>query len=107
MNTILWIIQILLAFAFIAHGWLMWSLPPQAREGGQMAYIEAIPPGLRNFTAVAETLGGIGLILPRLTGIPPWLTPLAAWGLVLVLVSAIVFHIPRKEYPNFVLNLIC
>jgi uncharacterized membrane protein YphA (DoxX/SURF4 family) len=106
MNIILWIIQILLAFAFIYHGWMMVSLPPQARQGGQMDYIEAIPSGLRRFTAVAESLGGVGLILPQLTGILPWLTPLAAVGLVLVMVGAIIFHIPRKEYPNIVFNLV-
>jgi uncharacterized membrane protein YphA (DoxX/SURF4 family) len=106
MNIILWIVQVLLAFAFIYHGWMMWFLPPQARQGGQMNYIEAIPSGLRHFTAVAESLGGVGLILPQLTGILPWLTPLAAVGLVLVMVGAVIFHIPRKEYPNIVFNLV-
>jgi uncharacterized membrane protein YphA (DoxX/SURF4 family) len=106
MNTILWIIQILLAFVFIYHGWMMWFLPPQARQGGQMAYIEAIPSGLRRFTAVAESLAGVGLILPWLTGILPWLTPLAAVGLVLIMAGAVVVHIPRKEYPNIVFNLV-
>ena len=106
MNIILWIVQILLAFVFISHGRLMLSLPPQAREGGQMAYIEAIPSGLRKFTAVAESLAGVGLILPWLTGILPWLTPLASAGLVLVMLGAIIFHIPRKEYPNIVFNLV-
>jgi len=84
----------------------MWSLPIQAREGGQLAYIEAIPVGLRRFTAVAESLAAIGLILPGLTGILPWLTPLAALGLVIIMLGAIVFHIQRKEYPNIVFNAI-
>ena len=106
MNIVLWIIQILLAFAFIYHGWMMLSLPPQARKGGQMEYVEAITPGLRRFTAIAESLAGVGLILPWLTGILPWLTPLAAAGLVLVMIGAVIFHIPRKEYPNIVFNLI-
>jgi uncharacterized membrane protein YphA (DoxX/SURF4 family) len=106
MNIILWIIQILLAFAFIYHGWMMLTLPPQARQGGQMDYIAAISPGLRRFTAVAESLAGVGLILPWLTGILPWLTPLAAVGLVLIMIGAIIFHIPRKEYPNIVFNLV-
>lgn len=57
-----------------------------------MDYVEAIPSGLRRFTAVAESLGGVGLILPQLTGILPWLTPLAAVGLILVMVGAIIFH---------------
>jgi uncharacterized membrane protein YphA (DoxX/SURF4 family) len=105
MNIILWIIQFLLAFVFISHGRLMWFLPAPTQQGS-LAYIQAIPSGLRRFTAVAESLAGIGLILPELTGILPWLTPLAAVGLVLVMVGAIIFHIPRKEYPNIVFNLI-
>jgi len=106
MNILLWILQALLAFVFISHGRLMWFLPAQARQGGQTAYIDAIPSGLRNFTAVVESLAGVGLILPWLTGILPWLTPLAAAGLVLIMVGAVIIHIPRKEYPNIVFNLI-
>jgi uncharacterized membrane protein YphA (DoxX/SURF4 family) len=106
MNILLWVFQILLAFVFLSHGRLMWFLPAQARQGGQMAYIEAIPSGLRRFTAIAESLAGVGLILPWLTGILPWLTPLAAMGLVLIMIGAVVVHIPRKEYPNIVFNLV-
>ena len=69
--------------------------------------IEAIASGLRRFTAVAESLAGIGLILPHLTGILlPWLTPLAAVGVVLLMIGAVVIHIPRQEYPNLVFNLV-
>jgi len=97
MNILLWIFQILLAFVYIYHAWLMWFLPAAARQGGQMAYIEAIPSGLRRFTAVAESLAGVGLILPWSTGILPWLTPLAAVGLVLIMVGAVVFHLPARN----------
>ncbi len=38
MNIILWIIQILLAFVFISHGWMMVSLPPQARRGTRFGH---------------------------------------------------------------------
>ena len=57
MNILLWIIQILLAFVFIYHGWLMLALP-KPTEQAQLAYIRAIPSGLRWFTGVAESLGG-------------------------------------------------
>jgi hypothetical protein len=45
--------------------------------------------------------GGVGLILPAMTGVKPKLTPLAAFGLTLVMILAAVFHIARGEY-NFV-----
>ena len=71
-----------------------------------MAYVLAIPVPFRRFIGVAEILAGVGLILPALTGILPWLTPLAAVALVIVMIGAVLFHIPRKEYPNIVFNLI-
>lgn len=46
---------------------------------------------------VVEILGALGVILPRLTGILPVLTPLAAAGLALIMAIAISFHVRRKE----------
>jgi len=71
-----------------------------------MPYIMAVPPILRRFIGVAEVIAMVGLILPGLTHILSWLTPLAATGLVILMISAAIFHIPRREYPNIVLNLI-
>ena len=51
------------------------------------------------FIGVAELFGAIGLIGPALTHILPWLTPLAALGLAVVMASASVYHIRRKEPP--------
>ena len=104
MNIVLWIVQILLAFNFLFHGWLMWSTPKSVQQG--MAYMLAIPTSFRRFIATAEMLAGVGLILPALTGILPILTPLAAVGLIIVMVGAVIFHTRRKEYPNIVMNLV-
>jgi uncharacterized membrane protein YphA (DoxX/SURF4 family) len=65
-----------------------------------------IPSGFRRFIGTAEILAGPGLILPVLTGILPWLTPLAAVGLIIVMLGALIFHIRRKEYPNIGMNLV-
>ena len=104
MNIFLWILQILLALMFLFHARLMFS--PQASQVSQMPYILAIPTPFRRAIAAAEALGAIGLVLPALTHILPWLTPLAAVGLVIVMAAAVVFHIPRREYTNIGLNLI-
>ncbi len=50
--------------------------------------------------------GTLAMALAAVTGIQPWLTPLAAAGLAVVMLFAIVFHIPRREYSNIVFNLI-
>lgn len=49
---------------------------------------------------LAEVAGGVGLVLPSLTRILPWLSPLAALGLVLVMLGASVTNFRRKEYPK-------
>jgi hypothetical protein len=103
-NILLWIIQIILALMVFAHGRRM-LFPPASLQAG-MAYIMAIPAGFRRLIGAAEILAGIGLVLPSLTGILPWLTPLAASGLIILMVGSIIFHVIRKEFPNIVLNLI-
>ncbi len=104
LNIGLWIAQVLLAFAFLVHGRMM--ITPQESMRDRFGYIFAISRRFRLFLGVAELLAAAGLILPGLTGILLWLTPLAALCLVIVMIGAIVFHIQRREYPNLVLNLI-
>jgi VIT1/CCC1 family predicted Fe2+/Mn2+ transporter len=53
---------------------------------------------------VSELLGGLGLLLPALTGTLPWLTPLAAAGLALIMLLAMGFHATRREAPAIVFN---
>ena len=49
------------------------------------------------FTGIAELLGAAGLVLPMATGIAPWLTPLAAVGLALIVLMAAGFHLRADE----------
>jgi uncharacterized membrane protein YphA (DoxX/SURF4 family) len=105
MNTILWILQVVLALTYLSHGWLMLTVTTAVPQP-MMAYILDIPVGLRRFIGVAEVLAGVGLVLPALTSILPWLTPLAAAGLALVMLGAVIFHAQRREYPNIAFNLV-
>jgi uncharacterized membrane protein YphA (DoxX/SURF4 family) len=104
MNIALWIAQVLLALDFGIHGWEMVSLTMTPLMG--FTYIVDIPSRTRRFVGAAEILAAFGLILPGLTGILPWLTPLAAVGLIIVMIGAISFHFRRKEYANIGLNVI-
>jgi hypothetical protein len=104
MNIVLWILQALLAFAFLGHAYGMWF--PVASQTRQMPYIMAVPTPFRRTLGGVEALGAVGLILPPLTHIWPWLVPWAATGLVILMLSAAVFHVRRREYPNIVLNLV-
>ena len=93
MNSVLWILQLLLAVMFLWHGWLFLSPPPELVD----IMNTNIGPNFRIFLGVAELLGGAGLILPGLTRIMPWLTPLAAACFMIVVGSATVLHLSRGE----------
>jgi uncharacterized membrane protein YphA (DoxX/SURF4 family) len=103
MNVALWILQLLLAFAFVSHAFLMLRPSPERLQSG-MKYVLEMPAGLRLFAGVAEGLGGLALVFPALFRILDWLTPPAAAGLALLMLGAIVFHLQRREYPNIGLN---
>ena len=85
MNYALWIVQGLLAALFLFAGGMKLVLPLEQMTG-------PVPlPGLfLRFIGVAEVLGAIGLILPGLLRIRPGLTPLAAVGLVIIMIGATV-----------------
>ncbi len=104
MNIVLWIVQILLALAFLLAG--VTHAFRYERAKSQIKWVTAVPRGLLTFIGISEILGAIGLILPALTGILSWLTPLAAAGLVVMMLLASVFHATRREYPNIAANLI-
>ena len=104
MNVVLWIGQVLLAVMFLIHGRMMLQPPTQVQPG--MSYIHDLPSGLRRFIGVMEILGSIGLVVPALVNVLPVLTPIAAAGLVIVMVLAAAYHVPRREKPNIVLNLV-
>lgn len=92
MNVVLWILQVLLAAAYLAHGWLFLAPSPDMLERMQM-----IPAGFRLFLGVAEVLAAVGLTLPGITRIQPRLVSWAAAGLMIVMVGATIFHARRGE----------
>ena len=93
MNITLWILQALLAAAFAAHGWLLVSPPPELLP----IMNEQLGVAFRLFLGVAEIAGVIGLLLPSMTRIMPWLTSVAADCLAFVVASATVLHLSRGE----------
>lgn len=93
MKIVLWILQVVLAAAFLAHGLLLVAPPAEMVElmNAQLGF------AFRLFIGVAELLAAVGLIVPSLTRILPGLTALAAAGLMLIMASASVFHLFRGE----------
>ena len=74
MNVVLWIVQVLLALVFAAHGWLFLAPPPEIK-----VQMDAnLPQWFQLFMGVAEVAAAIGLILPGLTRVMPSLVTWAA-----------------------------
>ena len=102
MNIGLWILQVLLALAFAAHGWMM--LFPSPEIAAQMN--ANLPRWFSLFIGVAEAAAAIGLILPGITRIMPFFVTWAAVGIMIIMVSATGYHAVRGEISGTVSTLI-
>ena len=102
MNVLLWALQLLLAAAFLAHGWLfLWPPPDIAAQMNA-----TLPRWFQLFLGVAEVLAAVGLILPAATRVSPWLVTWAAGGIVIVMVAATGWHAARGEMSSAVITLV-
>ena len=99
----LWILQIVLAAMFLMVGFMKTATPIE--ELSKTVTIAAEMPLLIRFIGISELAAGIGLLLPAALRIRPQLTVLAAAGLALVMVLAIIFHLMRGEYPAIGTNI--
>jgi uncharacterized membrane protein YphA (DoxX/SURF4 family) len=102
MNIALWVLQVLLAVAFAAHGWLVLAPPPEI--AAQME--AALPRAFWVFLGIAEIAAAIGLTLPGIMRILPGLVPAAAAGVMFVMICATVWHVARAEYSSAVITLV-
>jgi uncharacterized membrane protein YphA (DoxX/SURF4 family) len=89
-NTWLWILQGVLAVMFLLAGGskLVMSAEQMAAPGPIQ-----LPVMFIRFIGVCELLGGIGMVVPWLSGIAPGLTPLAGAGLVVIMIGATVVNL--------------
>ncbi len=105
MNIVLWIAQGLLAALYLMAGTMKTFQTAKAREN--MTWTQGRSDTFVRFVGISELLGALGLILPLVTGILPWLTPLAAAGLTIIQVLAILQeHLPKKEYNVIPVNIV-
>ncbi len=92
----MWVVQVFLGLAFLAAGGMKLSQPKE-KLAANMAWVEDFSQPTVRLIGAAEVLGAIGVVLPALTGILPWLTPLAALGLALLMAGAVYTHLRRGE----------
>ena len=99
MNTVLWILQGLIASMFAMTGFmkLVKSKDELQNQGERMKWVESVSSRNLKFIGLLELLAALGLILPPLTGMLIWLTPLAATGLSINMIGAMLLHIRRGD----------
>lgn len=109
MNVALWIVQGLLAVIFLMAGFMKVSKSKDELKkmaGKQMDWVDDVSANTIKLIGTLELLAGIGLILPYLTGILPWLTPFAAVGLVLTMIGALIVNARNGNWPVVIENII-
>jgi uncharacterized membrane protein YphA (DoxX/SURF4 family) len=106
MNVVLWIIAGLLAAAFLVAGGMKLTQPKKKLAESGLAWVEDFSPGAVKAIGALEVLGALGLILPAVLDIAPILVPIAATGLAVIMLGAIVTHARRREHQAIVINVI-
>jgi uncharacterized membrane protein YphA (DoxX/SURF4 family) len=104
-DLVFWILQALLALAFLGAGANHVLNYERMVTQPRMGWVTAVGRDRLRIIGVLEVLGAIGVVLPGLTGVLPWLVPTAAGCLALLMVSAAVLHLRRPgEAQNIVVN---
>jgi putative oxidoreductase len=104
LHIALWIAQVLLALAFGMAG-AMKTFTPIDELVKNMPWVSSAPL-LPRFIGLAELCGALGMVLPSVTRIRPVLTPLAALGLLIIMVLATGMHIVRGELHAVPVNIL-
>jgi uncharacterized membrane protein len=105
-NIPLWILQIVVALAFLVTGYSHSIGYERSIANPRLVWMQTLPVNFVRAVGVLAIAGALGLILPALTGIAPWLTPLAALMLAVLMACAIAFHLTRREFPHMAFNAI-
>lgn len=98
MNTILWVIQSLLALVFTLSGVIVYI--NKNKLATKLSWLNEYSSGMVFFICFSKIAGAIGLILPMYFNLFPILTPIAAFGIAIIMILAMRYHIQKKEYKD-------
>lgn len=99
MNVALWVVQVLLALVFFAAGGMKVFAYEKYKVMSEKNGPSGLSRGLVAFIGISELAGAVGVVLPMATGVAPWLTVWAAFGLASVTLLAVGYHVRRREPP--------
>ncbi|MEH0549143.1 DoxX family protein [Streptomyces sp. B21-105] len=106
MNILLWILAGVLAAIFLAVGLMTVLRPKEKLAAAGLGWVEGVNPVAVKALGALEVLAAVGLTLPALVDIAPILVPLAATGLIALMIGAAITHARQKETPMIMLNLV-
>jgi uncharacterized membrane protein YphA (DoxX/SURF4 family) len=104
MSIALWIVQALAAFMFLASGFMHAFRFESFASSRRTSWARDLGPARLRVIGLLEIAGAIGVILPGLVGVDPWLTGIAALGLVAIMIGAAAFHLRRSEMQSLPIN---
>lgn len=106
MNILLWGLQAALAAVFLSAGLTKIAKPKEELVAPLGEWVRSFSaPGLK-LLGVIEVLGAVGLIVPPLVGVAPVLSPLAAVGIIVIMVGAIVAHARDSAGSKIAMNVV-
>ncbi|WP_420608197.1 DoxX family protein [Novosphingopyxis sp.] len=105
LNVALWLVQFLLFAAFTIGAWMK-ILFPIPKLAAMWPWAGDLPKPMVRLLGVVDLVGGVGVLLPMLTGIKPQLTVLAALGCVALQICAMIFHVTRREFASTPANIV-
>jgi hypothetical protein len=105
LNIVLWVCQVLLAAVFGYSGLMKSTKTEKELVAIGQTGVENLSAGLIRFIGITEILGVLGILLPELTGIFPFLTPITAIGFGIIMILAAFVHFKRNEKTAVLVNL--
>ncbi|MDX3191280.1 DoxX family protein [Streptomyces sp. MN03-5084-2B] len=106
MNIVLWVLQAVLAAVFLGAGLPKIAKPKEELVASMGEWVSSFPaPGVK-LLGLVEVLGAVGLIVPPLTGIAPALSPVAAVGIIVIMLGAIVAHARESAGSKIAMNVV-
>lgn len=106
MNVVLWILAGILAAAFLGAGVMKLSQPRKKLAESGMGWTDDFGDSSVKAIGALEVLAAIGLVLPGALRVAPVLVPLAAVGLGLIMIGAVITHVRRSEPQVIVVNVV-
>lgn len=105
LHIALWIAQVFASLTLVWAAYMKLFQSP-TELAAMWPWAGEVPPWVVHFTGVADLLAGLGLVLPMALRIKPVLTPIAATGLVILMVAAAIFHVSRGEASQIGFNVV-